>query len=296
MLCNACPFECNIDRSIQPGRCRATEEIEIAQAQLHFWEEPPISGTRGSGTIFFSHCNLHCRFCQNYEISQLGFGKKVGQDKLVEIMLNLEKQGAHNINLVSPTHYTLQLIPVLKTAREKLKIPILWNSNAYEKIETLRRLEGLVSIYLPDLKYYSDELSRRFSSAPNYFHYASAAILEMKRQTGENIYDKEGIIQRGLIIRHLVLPGQIEDSQKILTWLKDNLGPKTHISLMAQYYPVYQADRLPEINRRLYPSEYQEVKDFFLSLGFEQGFFQELSSASPDYTPDFEGQGVEDQP
>lgn len=209
-------------------------------------------------------------------------------------MLNLEKQGAHNINLVTPTHYSLQLLPVLKQAKKMLKIPILWNSNAYEKVETLRQLEGLVSIYLPDLKYYSNELSTRFSSAPDYFKYASAAILEMHRQVGEDIYNDAGIIQRGLIIRHLVLPGQIEDSKRILAWLSDNLGPRTRISLMAQYYPAYQADRLPGMNRRLSPAEYQEIKEYFLTLGFEQGFFQELSSATPDYTPDFEGRGIED--
>jgi|UniRef100_A0A7V3UZN7 putative pyruvate formate lyase activating enzyme len=293
MLCNACPFECNVDRSVKPGRCRATDEIEVAQAQLHFWEEPPISGTRGSGTIFFSHCNLSCKFCQNYDISQIGFGKKVTPEKLLEIMFNLERQGAHNINLVSPTHYSLQLLPVLKKAKAKLKIPIVWNSNGYEKVETLRQLAGLVSIYLPDLKYFSDELARNFSSAPDYFKYATAAILEMKRQVGENIYDDEGIIQRGLIIRHLVLPGQVEDSRQVLNWIKTNLGADTPISLMAQYYPTYRAKELPGMNRRLRAAEYQEIKEHFLALGFEQGFLQELSSASPDYTPDFEGRGIE---
>jgi len=293
MLCNACPFECNVDRSVKPGRCRATDEIEVAQAQLHFWEEPPISGTRGSGTIFFSHCNLSCKFCQNYDISQIGFGKKVTPEKLLEIMFNLERQGAHNINLVSPTHYSLQLLPLLKKAKAKLKIPIVWNSNGYEKVETLRQLAGLVSIYLPDLKYFSDELARNFSSAPDYFKYATAAILEMKRQVGGNIYDDEGIIQRGLIIRHLVLPGQVEDSRQVLNWIKTNLGADTPISLMAQYYPTYRAKELPGMNRRLRAAEYQEIKEHFLALGFEQGFLQELSSASPDYTPDFEGRGIE---
>lgn len=292
MLCSVCPFECNIDRSVKPGRCRATNEIEIAQAQLHFWEEPPISGTSGSGTIFFSHCNLRCKFCQNYDISQEGFGKKVSAERLLEIMLNLERQSAHNINLVSPTHYSLQLLPVLKRAKGQLKIPILWNSNGYEKVETLRLFDGLISIYLPDLKYYSDELAERFSSAPNYFHFASQAILEMKRQVGENKYDQNGIIQQGLIIRHLVLPGQTEDSKKILSWIKENLGLDTNISLMAQYYPTYRATELQGMNRRLLPSEYAEVKRHFESLGFEHGFCQEISSASPDYTPDFEGRGI----
>ena len=292
MKCNACPFECNIDRSLKPGRCRATDEIEVAQAQLHFWEEPPVSGTRGSGTIFFSHCNLRCKFCQNYDISQEGFGKRVSPEKLLEIMLNLESQGAHNINLVTPTHYSRQLVPILAEAKKKLIIPILWNSNAYEKVETLRQLSGLVSIYLPDLKYYSDEIARKFSSAPDYFRFASQAILEMKRQVGKNIYDEQGIIQKGLIIRHLILPGQTDDSKRILTWIKENLGTDTSISLMAQYYPAYQASALPGMNRRLLPSEYQEVKEHFLALGFEHGFCQQISSASADYTPDFEGKGL----
>lgn len=292
MLCNACPFECNVDRSIKTGRCGATDVIEVALAQPHFWEEPPISGTRGSGTIFFSHCNLRCRFCQNYDISQLGFGHKVSPQKLIEIMLNLEQRGVHNINLVTPTHYSLQLIPILQKAKKMMKIPILWNSNAYEKVKTLQLLDGLISIYLPDLKYYSDEIARKFSSAPDYFRYASQAILEMKRQVGKNIYYENGIIQNGLIIRHLILPGQIEDSKRILTWIKENLGTDTHISLMAQYYPTYRANEMEGMNRRLRASEYQEVYHHFLDLGFEQGFCQELSSASPDFTPNFEGRGL----
>ncbi len=292
MVCNDCPFECNVDRSVKTGRCRATADIEVAQAQLHFWEEPPISGTRGSGTIFFTHCNLACKFCQNYDISQLGYGQKVTPRRLLEIMLNLEAQGAHNINLVTPTQYTRQLLPILKEAVTRLKIPILWNSNAYEKVSTLQELAGLVSIYLPDLKYFSDELARKCSAAPRYFHYASRAIIEMKRQVGENVYDREGILQKGLIIRHLVLPGQVEDSKRILAWIKENLGTDTQISLMAQYYPAYRAKELAGMDRRLRPSEYQEVYEFFLALGFKNGFCQEISSAKADYTPDFEGRGL----
>ncbi len=292
MICNACPFECNIDRSTRTGRCRATDDIEVSQAQLHFWEEPPISGTRGSGTIFFTHCNLACKFCQNYDISQEGYGRRVTTERLTEIMLELQQQGAHNINLVTPTHYTLQLLPVLEKVKPKLKIPLLWNSNAYEKVTTLGLLEGLISIYLPDIKYFSDEIARNFSAAPNYFKYAAQAVLEMKRQVGSNVYDENGILQKGLIIRHLVLPGQVEDSKKILTWIKEELGSNTAVSLMCQYYPTYRANELPEVNRRLRPSEYQEVYQHFLSLEFEEGFCQELSSASPDYTPDFEGKGL----
>jgi putative pyruvate formate lyase activating enzyme len=266
--------------------------MEISLAQLHHWEEPPISGTRGSGTIFFSHCNLRCRFCQNYEISQLGQGRAVTSERLLVIMLELEQQGAHNINLVSPTHYTSQLLPVLELAVARLKIPVVWNSNGYEKAETLRQLEGLVRVYLPDFKYRSDELARSCSSAPSYFRFASAAITEMKRQVGHNRYDEHGAIEKGLIIRHLVLPGHIDDSKEVLSWIHGDLGPRTHVSLMSQYYPVHRAAELPGMNRRLRRDEYEDVRSHFDSLGFEEGFAQRLSSASRDFTPDFDWKGV----
>ncbi|MCX6842383.1 MAG: radical SAM protein [candidate division WOR-3 bacterium] len=304
MLCTACPFECGVDRKVKLGVCRAPEQFEISLAQLHLWEEPPISGTRGSGTIFFSHCNLRCRFCQNYEISQVGLGTRsetsdvsvmsraVTPERLLAITLELEQQGAHNINLVSPTHYSDQLIPVLEAARKRLRIPVVWNSNGYEKTETLARLDGLVQVYLPDLKYHSDELARACSSAPDYFRFASAAITEMKRQVGRNRYDEHGIIESGLIIRHLVLPGHTDDSKQILTWIHDDLGPRTSVSLMAQYYPVHRATELPGMNRRLSVEEYEDVRRRSDELGFEEGFAQEPSSASREYTPDFDGRGI----
>jgi len=290
--CRACPFECGVDRSVGLGVCRASDRFEISLAQLHHWEEPPISGTRGSGTIFFSHCNLRCRFCQNCDISQLGQGREVTPERLLAIMMELEQQGAHNINLVSPTHYSDQLLPVFELARSKLKVPIVWNSNGYEKAETVARFEGLVQVFLPDLKYYSDELASACSSAPDYFRFASAAITEMKRQVGRNRYDEHGIIERGLIIRHLVLPGHADDSKQLLKWIHDDLGPRTSISLMAQYYPVHRAAELPGMNRRLSVDEYEDVRHALDELGFEEGFGQEPSSASPDYTPDFDGRGV----
>lgn len=294
MLCHACPCECGVDRSVELGLCRASDRIEVSLAQLHFWEEPPISGTRGSGTVFFCHCNLRCRFCQNYDISQNASSRAqaVTPERLLAIMLELEQQGAHNINLVSPTHYTEQLLPVLEQAASRLRVPVVWNSNGYEKPETIRRLEGLVRVYLPDLKYYSDELALACSSAPHYFRFASAAITEMKRQVGKNRYDEDGIIEKGLIIRHLVLPGHADDSKRILTWIHDELGPQTHVSLMSQYYPVHRAGELPGMSRRLGREEYEDVRRRFDQLGFEQGFAQELSSASRDYTPDFDGRGV----
>jgi putative pyruvate formate lyase activating enzyme len=290
--CRACPFECGIDRSAKLGVCRASDRFEIALAQLHHWEEPPISGTRGSGTIFFSHCNLRCRFCQNYDISQQGQGREVTPARLLAIMQELEQQGAHNINLVSPTHYSDQLLPVLAEARSKIEIPIVWNSNGYEKAETLARFEGLVQVYLPDLKYYSDDLGRVCSSARDYFRFASAAITEMKRQVGGNRYDEHRIVEKGLIIRHLVLPGHADDSKHLLKWIHDDLGPRTSVSLMSQYYPVHRAAELPGMGRRLSHDEYEDVRRWFEELGFDEGFAQDHSSASRDYTPDFDGRGV----
>jgi putative pyruvate formate lyase activating enzyme len=202
-------------------------------------------------------------------------------------MLDLEQQGAHNINLVTPTHYSDQLLPLLERARPRLGIPFVWNSNGYEKPATLRRFEGLVSVWLPDLKYSDDSLARRFSSAPDYFRHASAAIIEMKRQAGPNRFSADGTLQRGMIVRHLVLPGQIGNTLGVLDWLRAELGSGTLVSLMAQYYPTHRAAELPGMDRRLSPAEYATVRDHFESLGFEQGFIQQLDSASRDYTPDF---------
>ncbi|MEO0226121.1 MAG: radical SAM protein [candidate division WOR-3 bacterium] len=294
MLCNICPHQCLVDRKEKVGICKAPAEFKIARAQLHYYEEPCISGKQGSGTIFFSHCNLHCKFCQNYKISQKYFGKIVTAERLVEIMFELKTRGALNINLVSPTPYTEQLISVLEyvKVKNKLNLPIIWNSNGYEKIETLRNLSGLVDVYLPDLKYFSSALSLKFSGVKDYFKWASSALLEMRRQLPEDIFNKDGIMEKGLILRHLVLPGQIEDSKKVLEWVRRSLGRKTIVSLMAQYYPTYCATDYPPLDRRLTQDEYQEVCDYFLELGFTDGFFQELSSAESSYTPDFNLEGV----
>lgn len=292
MQCCACPFECGVDRSQELGRCRASDRLEVSQAQLHFWEEPPISGSRGSGTIFFSHCNLSCRFCQNYEISQLGRGKPASAESLIAAMLRLQEAGAHNINLVSPTHYSEQLLPVLRAAAGQLRIPVVWNSNAYEKTETLARFEGLVQVYLPDIKYHSADLALQCSAAPDYFRYASAALLEMRRQVGTDEFNPDGTIRRGLIVRHLVLPGHTDDSLAILDWLREALGSSTRISLMAQYYPVYRAAELRGMNRRLSFAEYERVRQHYEELEFEEGYVQEVSSASAEYTPDFDGRGL----
>ncbi|MEO0077592.1 MAG: radical SAM protein, partial [candidate division WOR-3 bacterium] len=237
-------------------------------------------------------CNLRCRFCQNYDISQLGHGIETNPERLAAVMFRLRDQGAHNINLVSPSHYSDQLLPVLQKIVPLLGIPVVWNSNGYEKAETLRRFEGLVQVYLPDFKYFDNEVALSCSSAPRYFDHATAALLEMRRQVGTNRYDSDGIIQRGIIVRHLVLPGHADDSIRILTWLHQVFGPTLHISIMAQYYPVYRADQLPGMNRRLTTAEYENVLEHFERLGFEQGFCQSLTSARSDYTPDFDGSGL----
>jgi putative pyruvate formate lyase activating enzyme len=285
--CRACPLECRADRAQRPGACGATDRFEVSNIQLHHWEEPPISGTRGSGTVFFSHCNLACRFCQNWEISQLGRGRVMPEGELETAIIGLVDQGAHNVNLVSPTQYTDQLVPLLERLVPRLSVPVVWNSNAYEKLDRIRRLEGLVRVWLPDIKYFDDALARQFSSAPGYFGFASAAVTEMVRQVGENDYDEEGVLRSGVIVRHLVLPGHSEDSIRILDWIAQGLGTGTAVSLMAQYYPTHRAAEIEGMDRRLRPSEYARVREHLEELGFETAFVQQLSSASADYTPDF---------
>ncbi len=294
LKCNLCPHNCGVDRQGKLGKCQAPDQLKLAQAQLHFYEEPCISGEKGSGTIFFSHCNLHCLFCQNYKISQEHFGRIISKKRFIEIMFELKRKGALNINLVSPTPFADLLISILRQAKVKneLKIPILWNSNGYEKVETIRKLAGLVDIYLPDLKYFSNKLSQKFSGPEDYFEYASLAIVEMRNQIPEDLFNGDGIMKKGLIIRHLVLPGQVEDSKQVLKWLRQNLGKMTRVSVMAQYYPTYRASDFPPLDRRLTYDEYQEVCDYFLELDFEEGFVQELSSAKSFYTPDFKLKGL----
>lgn len=292
--CTLCPRKCPVDREAgETGFCRAGAEITVARAALHHWEEPCISGGRGSGTVFFTHCNLRCVFCQNWEISQEGKGKEIALERLVEIFLELQAGGAHNINLVSPTPYIPQIADAIIKARAGgLSIPIVYNSNAYESVGALKQLEGLVDVYLPDLKYTDETLSKRYSAAKDYFAWASKAILEMFRQVGEPAFDDEGLITRGLIIRHLILPGRVEDSKRVIDWISQNLPQGVYVSLMAQYTPVYKVDRFPELQRTLTAGEYDEVVDYFISLGLENGFIQEMESVGTHFTPDFNLQGL----
>lgn len=297
--CTICPFDCNVDRIKKMGSCGLPNKFLISKVQQHFFEEPMISGvdgeskTGGSGTIFFTGCNGKCVFCQNYKISQKekwmkGKFVKVSDKKLLEICLELvNKKKVFNINFVSPTPYTELLLKFLKKYKNKIKVPIVWNSNGYEKAETLKKISGLVDIYLPDFKYFDDKLAVKYSKMPNYFKFAKGSVKEMYKQVGWPKMGDNGLMGKGLIIRHLVLSGNVNDSKKVLLWIKKTFGEKAVVSLMAQYYPVYKAKDFSEINRRLTPTEYREIVSYFENLGFKNGFIQELSSADSCFTPRF---------
>lgn len=290
--CSLCPRACGADRATQAGACGGGVQIKIARAALHQWEEPCISGTSGSGTVFFSGCPLQCCFCQNYQISAQNFGREISIERLSEIFLELQAQGAHNINLVNPTHYVPWILAALGLAKPRLKIPIVCNSGGYETLETLRLLEGAVDIYLPDLKYVSAERSLRYSGAGDYFEVASRAIIEMYRQTGKAVLDTDGILQRGLIIRHLVLPMGMADSIAVLEWIAENLPlDEIFVSVMSQYTPFYRSVAFPEINRRVSTFEYNRVLARARALGL-RGFLQERNAAKEEYTPPFDLEGV----
>lgn len=285
--CRICPRNCGVDRSSSVGFCGAGELIRINLAQIHRGEEPQISGSRGSGTIFFSHCNLKCVFCQNHEISVDGWGKDHSPEECAEIMLQLQDQGVHNINLVTPTHYSLQLLESLTIAKNNgLSIPVVWNSNAYENVETLQLLEGLVDIYLPDCKYAHGVYARKYSHASDYPGVALKAIEEMYRQVGDLEIDSEGIATRGLMIRLLVLPNGLAGISSSLDRIAERLGAQVRISLMAQYYPTHKAREYPELSRGITQKEYDVAVEAAISRGFSHVLVQELSCSS-EWTPDF---------
>ena len=287
--CTICPHKCGIDRTKYIGRCKSTDKVKIALYSIHNFEEPCISGEKGSGTIFFSNCNLNCVFCQNYEISQQGRGKEIEIEELAEIMLKQQEKGVENINFVTPTSYSIQIKEAIIIAKENgLKIPILYNTNGYENVETLRELEGLIDIYLPDLKYYYNSLGKKFSKVDNYFEIATNAIKEMYRQVGRPILNEKGVMQKGLMVRHLILPNNIENSKRCLKWLKENFNDKIYISLMAQYFPTYKAKEISEINRKLTPKEYEEIENYLYDLDIENGYIQELGEHEEEYVPKWE--------
>ncbi|MBQ8508200.1 MAG: radical SAM protein [Clostridia bacterium] len=287
--CNLCPRSCGVIRGEEGrGWCGMGADPMIARAAPHYDEEPVISGSRGSGAVFFSGCSLKCCFCQNFDLSHKGWGKKVTPQRLREIYFELIGQGVHNINLVNPTHFAEA---VLESLEGGLPVPVVWNSGGYEKVETIRRMQGKVQVYLPDLKYIRPESARKYSKAADYFEFAAPAIREMLRQTGPVELDDNGVIRRGTIIRHLILPGCAEESIKILDFIKEEL-PGAWVSLMAQYLPFGEAAGMDALGRRLTPEEYEMVADHLVEIGLEDGFIQELSSSDEKYIPKFDLTGV----
>lgn len=289
MKCDLCPRKCGINRNESVGFCGVTNTLKVARAGLHFWEEPIISGTSGSGTIFFSGCNLKCVYCQNYDISSEAFGKEITIKRLAEIFKELEEKGANNINLVTPSHYAKQIVEALKIYRPN--IPIVYNTSGYDSLEVLKLMEGWVDVYLTDLKYCSSELSKKYSKAENYFEVATSAILEMVRQQPNNVFEN-GMLKKGVVVRHMVLPTHTQDSFKVLDWIKQNLGDEALVSVMGQYTPYYNSKNYPEINRKLKPLEYKMVLNHCIKLALTNGFSQELDSASEEYIPPFNLEGV----
>lgn len=287
--CNICPHRCGANRmNGKTGRCKATDKVKVALASIHNFEEPCISGKNGSGTVFFSNCNLNCVFCQNYEISQLGKGKEISIEELADIFIKQQNKNVHNINLVTPTIYIYQIIEAIKLARDKgLKIPIVYNSNGYENVEALKHLKGYIDIYLPDLKYSNNEIAYKYSNIKNYYENAVQAIKEMYNQVGTPIIDENGIMKKGLMIRHLVLPNQLQNSKDVLKWINDNMDKKVFVSVMAQYFPTYRAKNFPEISRKLTKEEYNEIEQYLYSLDLENGYIQELGEHEEEYVPDF---------
>lgn len=296
-VCTLCPRNCGVDRENgEKGICGQTSELKVARAALHFWEEPCISGTTGSGTVFFSGCSLHCVFCQNEPIANGTVGKVITVERLAEIFLELQQQGANNINLVTPGHFIPQIRDALFLAKEQgLTLPVVYNTSSYESVETLRSLEGFVDIYLPDFKYMSSELSGKYSHAADYAEVAKAAIAEMVRQTGGPVFDEEGedgLIKKGTIVRHLTLPGCMEDSKAILKYLHETYGEQIYISIMNQFTPLQNVAEFPELNRKITEEEYDELIDYAIDLGIEQGFIQEGETAEESFIPDFDCFGV----
>lgn len=292
--CRLCPRNCAVNRlEGNVGFCKSGRDVKIARVSLHQWEEPCISGTNGSGTVFFSNCNLQCSFCQNHQISTEGVGKQISIERLSEIFLEQQQRGAHNINLVTPTHYVPQIIEALKIAKSRgLNLPIIYNTNSYENIETIRSLKGYIDVYLPDLKYFNNKYSCKYSNCPGYFAHATQAIEEMFSQVGELTINSDGLIEKGVIIRHLMLPGLLFDSKKIVDYIYNTFGNSVYISIMNQYTPMPKINKHAEINKPLNPKHYDSLIDYCISLGIKNAFIQEDETCSESFIPDFDLTGV----
>lgn len=287
--CTLCPHMCKVNRKSEIlGRCKSSDKVKIALYSVHDFEEPCISGNKGSGTVFFSNCNLKCIYCQNYEISQLGKGKEISIEELADIFIKQEQRGVENINLVTPTSYVIQIIEAIKIAKKNgLNIPIVYNTNGYENVETLKLLEGYIDIYLPDLKYYYNGLGKKYSKVEDYFEITTKAIKEMYRQVGAPILDESGIMKKGLMIRHLILPNEIENSKKVLKWIKENLDKDIYVSIMAQYFPTYLAKDVENLNRKLTKEEYEIIENYVYELDLKNGYMQDLGEHEEEYVPNW---------
>ena len=291
--CNLCPRKCLIDRTKTLGYCKATDKVKVARSALHYFEEPSISGTNGSGTIFFSNCNLKCCYCQNKEISTDGFGKEVSIERLSEMMVELEERGANNINLVTPTHYVPSIIEAIKLARSKgLSIPIVYNTSGYESIDTLKLLDSYIDIYLTDFKYFDNKLGKDLSKCSNYFEVTSKALAEMYRQTGKNKFDDNGLMTKGIIVRCLVLPTKSDDTKKITNYLYKKYQDNIYLSIMNQYTPVNHIKDYTFLNNSVSEDEYNEVIDYAIDLGIKNAYMQEGGTCSESFIPLFDLEGV----
>jgi len=292
--CTLCPRECGVDReSKKLGFCQSSYTIKAARAALHFWEEPCISGKEGSGTVFFSSCNLKCVFCQNYGISTLKSGLKISVKRLGDIFLSLQEQGALNINLVTPTHFVPQIIEALDIAKSKgLGLPVIYNSSGYEKTSTIQMLKGYIDIYLPDFKYYDDALALKYSNACNYRQYALSALREMVRQIGQASFNENGVMQKGVMVRHMLLPTHLDDSKKVLDMLFDVFGNGIYYSLMSQYTPLPLSVKFTELKNKVKKKDYQELVDYALFLGVANGFIQHGQAAKESFIPSFDNTGI----
>lgn len=288
--CELCPHKCKTNRTLKASPiCKATDKVKIALASIHNYEEPCVSGTKGSGTVFFSNCNLNCVYCQNHEISQEGFGREISVEHLADIFVSQQSKGVHNINLVTPTIYAVQIIEAIKIARSKgLTIPIVYNSSGYESVDTLKLLEGYIDVYLPDFKYSNNDIAFKYSRIKNYFDIAKEALTEMYRQVGEPVFDEDGIIQKGMIIRHMILPTNVKNTKIVLDNIKEMFGTNVCISVMAQYFPTHLANKYEEINRKINKRELRSVEEYMYKLGFENGYIQELGSHEEEYVPIFD--------
>ena len=297
--CELCPRGCQVNREAdQMGVCRVSSKLKVARAALHFWEETCISGTNGSGAVFFSGCSMHCVFCQNREIANGTAGKEIERERLRDIFLELQDQEANNINLVTPGHYVPHLVWAVEQARNQgLSIPIVYNTSSYEKVDTLKQLEGIVDVYLPDFKYWEPQTAQKYSNAPDYPEVARAAIAEMVRQrpTVEFIFNKEqnvDLIQKGVIVRQLLLPGQLKDAKRIVKYLHETYGNQIYLSLMSQYTPLAHVEKYPELNRKVDRRTYERYIDYAIEIGVENGFIQEEDVAEESFIPRFDGEGV----